>query len=106
MQPRRALAVFITAAALAGCGSIAPLKPAAGQALPVKPLMARATPSPEELLTPPTYANPERIDELMKRSQPRKSDRFDLLPPDGGAAPLPLTEQPTSSEQAGPVTPQ
>jgi len=106
MQLRRALAVLTTAAALAGCGSIAPLKPAEGRALPVKPLMARATPTAEELLTPPTYAAPERIDELMKRSQPRRADRFDLPPPDGGAAPLPPPAEPTSSEEAGPVTPQ
>jgi hypothetical protein len=102
----RALALFVAAAALAGCGSIAPLKPAEGQALPVKPLMARATPTAEELLTPPAYANPERIDELMKRSQPRKADRFDLPPPAGGAAPLPPPTEPSSSEEAGPVTPQ
>jgi len=106
MHLRRSLAVIAAAAALAGCGSIAPLMPAAGQSLPVKPLMARATPTAEELLTPPAYANPERIDELVKRSQPRKADRFDLPPPDGGAAPAPLPAEPTSSEEAGPVTPQ
>jgi len=96
----------IVAIALAGCGSIEPLRPAKGEPLPVKPLMARATPTPEELLTPPTFAQPARVDELMKRSQPRKADRFDLPPPDGGAVPLPVPEEPTSSEEAGPVTPQ
>ena len=50
---------------------VAELKPAPGQSLPVKPLMARTTPTAEELLTPPTYARPERVDELIKRSQPR-----------------------------------
>ena len=105
MNLRRALIVLAPAAALAACGSVAPLKPAAGQSLPVKPLMARATPTAEELLAPPAYANPERIDELMKRSQPRKSDRFDLPPPDGGAAPIPPTQEPTSFEEAGPATP-
>ena len=101
--------VLIVAAvvALSACGKISPLEPAPGQPLPVKPLMARTTPSPEDLLTPPTYADPERVDELIKRSQPRKRDRFDLPPPDGGAAPGVLgTEEPTSSEEAGPVTPQ
>jgi hypothetical protein len=106
MPLRRALFVFAAAIALAACGSVAPLKPAEGQSLPVKPRMARATPTAEELLTPPAYANPERIDELMKRSQPRKADRFDLPPPDGGAAPLPPTQDLTSSEQAGPATPE
>lgn len=90
-----------------GCGRLEELEPAPGEALPVKPLMARATPTPEELLTPPTYARPERIDELMKRSQPREQDRFDLPPPSGGAVPLPIGgDRETSSEEAGPVTPQ
>ena len=88
------------------CGQMAPLHPPPGQALPVKPLLANATPTAEELLTPPTYARPERIDELVKRSEPRKPDRFDLPPPDGGAAPvLPETEEPTSSEKTGVSTP-
>lgn len=73
--------------ALGGCGSVGDLKPAPGASLPVKPLMARATPTPEELLTPPPYARPSRIDELMKRSEPRMSDPFDLPPPTGGKAP-------------------
>jgi hypothetical protein len=68
--------------------------------------MASATPDAEQLLTPPSYARPERIDELMKRSQPRRADRFDLPPPSGEAAALPETAEETSSEKAGPVTPQ
>ena len=38
---------------------------AAGQPLPVKPLMARTTPSPNDLLQIPAYAKPDRVDELM-----------------------------------------
>jgi hypothetical protein len=72
---------------LAGCGRVAELKPAKGEALPVKPLMARTTPTPQELLTIPTYAKPDRVDELVKRSQPRPQDPFDLPPPTGGSAP-------------------
>ena len=73
---------------LAGCGRVAELKPAKGEPLPVKPLMARTTPTPANLLTIPTYAKPDRVDELMKRSQPREADPFDLPPPTGGAAPV------------------
>jgi hypothetical protein len=92
---------------LGACGQMAELQPAPGQPLPVKPLMATATPTAEQLLTPPTNARPERIDELVKRSEPRQPDRFDLPPPDGGAAPvLPETEEPSSSEQVGPATPE
>ena len=55
--------------------------------MPVKPLMAKATPTFEELLTPPTQARPTRVDELVTRSKPRPADPFDLPPPTGGAAP-------------------
>ena len=72
---------------LAGCGREADLKPATGHALPVKPVMARETPTAEQLLTPPVYARPNRVDELVKRSRPRPVDPFDLPPPTGGSAP-------------------
>jgi hypothetical protein len=84
---------------------MADLKPAAGQQLPVKPLMARATPTPNQLLTPPAYAAPDRVDELMKRSMPRQADPFDLPPPSGQAPSLPAEDNATTN-QAGPVTPQ
>ena len=90
--------VPIIALALAACGRVAPLRPAEGQSLPIKPAMAAATPTPEQLLTPPTFARPERIDELMKRSQPRRADRFDLPPPTGEAPVLPETEEPVENE--------
>jgi hypothetical protein len=97
------LAVFC----LGACGQMAELQPAPGEPLPVKPLLARSTPTAEQLRTPPTNADPERIDELVKRSVPREPDRFDLPPPDGGAAPvLPETEEPSSSEKTGVSTPQ
>jgi hypothetical protein len=67
--------------------------------------MASATPDAEQLLTAPTYAKPERIDELMKRSTPRRADRFNLPPPTGEAPVLPETQEENSSEEAGPATP-
>ena len=109
MKPSR-LPVVITAALLAGCGKVGDLKPATGQSLPVKPLLARTTPDANALLTPPPYAKPERIDELMKKSEPRQVDPFDLPPPSGGAAPaLPAGADVTTSnstESATGVTPQ
>jgi hypothetical protein len=86
MKPSRLLAIAAVLA-VAGCGRVADLQPPPGKPLPVKPLMARTTPTPQDLLTPPPYAKPDRIDELVKRSQPRPSDPFDLPPPTGGAAP-------------------
>jgi hypothetical protein len=106
---RFARVTLLTAGTLVAgaCGQMAELQPAPGQRLPVKPLLANATPTAEQLLTPPTNARPARVDELIKRSEPRKADRFDLPPPDGGAAPvLPEAGEPASSEQTGVSTPQ
>lgn len=103
------LAIAATAALLAsGCGNVGPLQPRPGEPLPVKPLLARVTPTPEQLLTAPTYANPERVDELITRSEPRTPDRFDLPPPEGGAAPgLPAGSDPERKDvEEGPAAPQ
>jgi len=70
-----------------GCGRQVDLQPAPGHKMPVKPLMARTAPTVDELLTPPTYTRPDRVDELVKKSRPRPADPFDLPPPTGGAAP-------------------
>ena len=73
---------------LAGCGQMSNLRPPQGHALPVKPAMAARTPTAKELLTPPPQAQPDRVDELIKRSLPRRADPFDLPPPTGGPAPV------------------
>ena len=65
---------------LAACGKAAPLKPAAGAALPGAPYGAQATPTSEQLLAPAPQARPNRSDELLTRSEERKSDEFDLPP--------------------------
>ena len=94
---RSRLLLLATALGLAACGRVAELQPAPGHALPVKPEMARATPTVEQLLTAPAYARPDRVDELVKRSQPRAADPFDLPPPSGGAAPsLPAGTPPSN----------
>ena len=100
-------AVIVAIALLSGCGRMAPLSPAQGEPLPVKPLMAKTTPTAEDLLTPPAYADPERVDEIIKRSRPREVDRFDLPPAGGGAAPLPAgTGEDSSTNEVGPATPE
>lgn len=106
MRPQR-VTIVAALALLAGCGRVAELQPAPGQQLPVRPLMARTTPTPDELLTAPQYARPNRVDELVKRSQPRQADPFDLPPPTGSAAPgLPAGTDPEPvSNETGPATP-
>lgn len=103
------LRIIAIAAALlvAGCGRVADLQPAPGRPLPVKPLMARTTPTPEDLLAVPAYARADRLDELMKRSEPRPQDPFNLPPAAGGAAPtIPAGTDPQPVDTTtGPVPP-
>jgi len=84
-------------AALAGCGLRAPLEPPPGQSLPPAPYGAATRLSAEELLTPPPVARPERVDELLQRSEERRDDRFDLPP--GSVAVPPPTLTPPNREQ-------
>jgi hypothetical protein len=106
MTAKRILSLAVVAL-LAGCGRQVDLRPAPGHAMPVKPLMARTTPTVAELLTPPTYARPDRVDELVKRSRPRQSDPFDLPPASGGNAPtLSAGSDPSPvTNDTGPATP-
>jgi hypothetical protein len=88
---------------IAGCGRVAELQPAPGKSLPVKPLMAKTTPKAEDLLAVPTYARADRVDELMKRSEPRPQDPFDLPPAAGGSAPVAGTDPQPADTSTGPV---
>jgi hypothetical protein len=66
--------------ALSACGAARDLKPATGKALPIAPYGATATPTPAQLLTASTQARPERSDELLKSSEERQGNEFDLPP--------------------------
>ena len=66
--------------ALAACGGKNELQPAPGQALPPPAYGAQETPTPTELMTPDVQARPQRSDELLRRSEERRGDRFDLPP--------------------------
>ncbi|SKB60033.1 hypothetical protein [Sphingopyxis flava] len=85
MRTRPLTAAVLSAAALAAtlgaCGSREDLKPVVGQAPPVIPIGATRAPTNEELTTPDAQAKPARSDELLKRSEQREPDDFDLPPP-------------------------
>ena len=83
----RGCIIMAMAIGLTACGQTAALKPLPGRSLPVRPLLARATPSVDDLLALPPQAVPRRVDELLTKNQPRKADRFDLPPADGAAPP-------------------
>jgi ABC-type glycerol-3-phosphate transport system substrate-binding protein len=78
---RRIALMSVVLAALAGCGGEQELKLAPGAKPPVKPLMAAKAPTTEEMLTPPPIAEPQRVTEIIKKSEERKEDRYDLPPP-------------------------
>ena len=75
------LALIAAVFTLSACGSRLPLEPAPGASMPMKPALAARAPTTEELLTPPPIADPQRVDELLRRSEEREDDRFDLPPP-------------------------
>jgi len=77
---RRAALLF--ALALSGCGLREPLRPAPGETMPPAPAMASRPMTTDELLAPPPVARPGRVDELLRRSEERDNDRFDLPPGD------------------------
>ena len=82
MATRRILVTTLAAAALLGaCGAKEDLKPAANQPAAVIPVGATRAPTTEELTTPDAQALPTRSDELLKRSEKREPDDFDLPPP-------------------------
>ena len=78
---KRTIALIVPLA-LAGCGLREPLAPAQGQQMPPAPAMASRAMTTDELITPPAIARPERLDELLQRSEERHDDRFDLPPGD------------------------
>ncbi len=77
----KGLAILALAVALAGCGNRSMLEPPPGESLPVAPAAARVQPTADQLLTPTTEARPDRVDERLRRSEPRQDDHFDLPPP-------------------------
>lgn len=80
MTMRTACVLVAAALTLAGCGSREALRPAAGENLPPKPAMAATQPTPADLLTPRPQERPERSEELLRQSEERRDDRFDLPP--------------------------
>lgn len=76
----RSFALVLVALTLAGCGSREALRPATGEALPPKPAMAATQPTAADLLTPRPQERPQRSEELLRQSDERRDDRFDLPP--------------------------
>lgn len=74
------IAALALAALLSACGGRQPLKPVEGQRLPAVPVGAAAAPTAAELTDPSSQARPERNVELLRQSEKRRDDPFDLPP--------------------------
>jgi hypothetical protein len=65
---------------LSACGARVALTPQQGKALPVKAETSASQATPEQLMTPDQQVRPKRSDELLRRSEERREDKFDLPP--------------------------
>jgi hypothetical protein len=65
---------------LAGCGGREPLRAVQGQRAPIAPATAAKVPTTAQLLEPTPIARPQRVTELLTRSEERQEDRYDLPP--------------------------
>ena len=72
--------VVFTALLLGAWGNKGDLNPAAGGSLPPKPYGAVATPTPADLVQAPPQTRPTRSDEVLRSSEERRGDEFELPP--------------------------
>ena len=77
---------------LCACGKVGPLEPRIGSAAPVKAYGADTVPDTDALLQPAMQTRPGRSDELMRRSERRNDDPFDLPPGSDTTETSPLAE--------------
>ncbi len=70
----------LLALAVSACGTVGPLSPAQGNTLPPQAYGQKEAQSAERLSTPSTQSRLGRSDELLKRSERREVDPFDLPP--------------------------
>lgn len=92
MKLQRVLIVIGAALAAAACGKVGDLEPRSGNTLPPKAYGQTSEQTAEVLTTPSVQARPGRTDELIKRSERREDDPFDIAP---GEDPKPLYPEKT-----------
>jgi predicted small lipoprotein YifL len=103
MKNRTKIIGIASIAMLAACGKVGPLEPKAGQAPPAKAFGQTEVPSSEALVIASEQARPGRSDELMRRSERRTDDPFDLPP---GSEPKPEVEKPVTAPAKPSTDPQ
>jgi hypothetical protein len=74
------IVLTVLAVGLSGCGKVGDLEPRSGNSLPPKAYGQKEEQSAAALTRPSVQARPGRTDELLKRSERREDDQFDLPP--------------------------
>jgi len=101
MKLQRVLFIIGVALAATACGKVGDLEPRSGNALPPKAYGQTADEAARLFTTPSVQARPGRSDELLKRSERREDDPFDVAP---GEAPTPLNpKDPTPPAKTDPI---
>jgi predicted small lipoprotein YifL len=103
MNKRTKIISVALIAALAACGKVGPLEPKIGQEPPAKAYGQTEVPNSEKLVIASEQARPGRSDELMRRSERRTDDPFDLPP---GSQPKPDDEKPVAASATPTPAPQ
>ena len=80
MKATNIIALAAVALALAACGNRADLVRSANSPGPAIPKGEPDAPTFAEQTTPSTQARPQRSDEVLRRSEERTDDPFDLPP--------------------------
>jgi hypothetical protein len=84
--------------ALTACGKVGDLQPKAGQVMPAKAYGQTEASTAGQLSAPSVQARPGRSDELMRRSERRRDDPFDLPPGSEPEKPAPPSAKTTEEK--------
>lgn len=87
---------------LAACGKVGDIEPRSAQSAPPKAYGQSETQTAELLTKPSPQARPGRSDELLRRSERRIDDPFDLPP---GSITKPASEDKAAGENEEPKAP-
>ena len=99
MKPARITLIIGVALCVAGCGKVGDLEPRSGNSWPPQAYGQTIDQTAKRLTTPSVQARPARTDELLKRSERREDDPFDIPP---GQEPKPFDPDKTDSSEKTP----
>ena len=99
MTPARITFIIGVAMCIAGCGKVGDLEPRTGNSMPPQAYGQTTEQTAKILTTPSVQARPGRTDELLKRSERREDDPFDIPP---GQEPKPFDPEKTDPSEKTP----